>query len=193
MTVAPRARAATAANTGTEAGRCSAAAVLRATTMLRQMLRERSGLTWRMKRRVRLRGRLTVAAGFAPPMTDGVRNYSRMGPRGPIAEKRRLRLAPCDEALFIITTSPLDCPTRLRPSTPLILPSGDSWSLPRPWPTGATRARRSPGPCVATGCTATSPVKSAPDRKLFSARTCDGQRGNEKSICDRELDIDQHT
>lgn len=35
-------------------------------------------------------------------------------------------------------------------------------------------------------------VKSAPDRKLFSARTCGGQRGSEKSICDRELDIEQH-
>src|SRR5262249_25205752 len=32
-------------------------------------------------------------------------------------------------------------------------------------------------------------VKSAPDRKLFSARTCGGQRGGEKSIGDRSLTL----
>ncbi|HTQ26229.1 MAG TPA: hypothetical protein VMI09_16195 [Candidatus Binataceae bacterium] len=41
-------------------------------------------------------------------------------------EKRRL--ASYDEALFIITTSPLDIPATApaRP-LPIILPSGDSW------------------------------------------------------------------
>jgi hypothetical protein len=35
-------------------------------------------------------------------------------------------------------------------------------------------------------------AKIAPDRKLFSARAELGQRGREKSICDRELDIKRH-
>jgi hypothetical protein len=46
-------------------------------------------------------------------------------------------------------------PASARPH-PIILPSGDSWSLPRSWPTLAVLGRRSPGPCVATGRTATS-------------------------------------
>ncbi len=192
MTVAPRALASTAANTGTEAGRSSAAAILRATTMLRKRVRERLQPTWRIKRRARLRSRLTVAAGSAPPMTHSVRDYSRMRPRGPIVEKRRLRLAPCDEALFIITTSPLDCPTRPRPSTPhhpaerrLVVPTA---TLANQRHTCASFARavrcyRLYGDIM---------VKSAPDRTLFSARTCGGQRGSERSICDRNLDIEQH-
>jgi hypothetical protein len=53
--------------------------------------------------------RWAVAEGSAP--SYGVRDYSRREPQGSIVEKRRLRLASCDEALFIITTSPLDCPT----------------------------------------------------------------------------------
>lgn len=53
--------------------------------------------------------RWAVAEGSAP--SYGVRDYSRREPRGSIVGKRRLRLASCDEALFIITTSPLDCPT----------------------------------------------------------------------------------
>ena len=61
-------------------------------------------------------------------MKDSVRDSSRMGPRGPIVEKRRLRLAPCDEALFIITTSPLDYSSPPPPvHSTIILPSGDSW------------------------------------------------------------------
>ncbi len=51
---------------------------------------------------------------------------------------------------------PADCPLTTSAVHSLILPSGDSWYLPRPWPTDATSGRRSPRPCVATGCTATS-------------------------------------
>ena len=126
-------------------------------------------------------------------MTRGVRDYSRREPRGSIVEKRQLRLATCDEALFIVTTSPLDLPNPPPPVHPLTLPSGDSWYPTAPLanrrPTDArafaraVRYYRLYGDII---------VKFAPDKKLFSARTCDGQRGNAKSICDLELDIKQH-
>ena len=77
--------------------------------------------------RVRRSRRRAVIGGSVP--SYGARDYSRREPQGPIVEKRRLRLASCDEALFIITTSPLDSPQPHRPSTPIILPSGDSWYL----------------------------------------------------------------
>jgi hypothetical protein len=137
MTVAPGAQASTAANTGTEAGRSSAAAILRATKMLRKMLRERSGLTSRIERRAGRSCRWSVAGGSAPTMAPSLRDYSRIEPRGPIVEKRRLRLASYDEALFIITTSPLDCPTasaRPLPHHPaerrLVVPYRDLGQLP---------------------------------------------------------------
>jgi hypothetical protein len=138
--------------------------------------------------RVRRSRRRAVTGGSAP--SYGVRDYPRREPQGPIVEKRRLRLASCDEALFIITTSPLDSPQPHRPSTPIILPSGDSWYLRdpgQPVPMWASFAKA----CVATGCTATS-AKFAPDRKLFSARARGGQRGHAKSICDPELDIERY-
>jgi hypothetical protein len=156
MTVAPRARASTAANTRTEAGRSRPAAVLRATTTLRRILRTVSRMIQGKKRRASPSYRWASARRLAPAMACGVRDYSGRGPRGPIVEKRRLRLASCDEALSIITTSPLDCPTASARPLTLILPSGDPWYLFATLATGATRARRWPGPCVATGCTATS-------------------------------------
>jgi hypothetical protein len=77
------------------------------------MLRESSELncaTQRITRRAGPRCRSGLATGAAAPaIALGVRDYSRTGPWGPIVEKRRL--ASYDEALFIITTSPLDCPT----------------------------------------------------------------------------------
>ena len=91
-----------------------------------------------MTRRAGLRSRSELATGFAAPaIALEARDYSRTGPWGPIVEKRRL--ASYNEALFIITTSPLLLPTRVRPPTPSdILPSGDSW-----YPT-ATLANRRP-------------------------------------------------
>ena len=140
-------------------------------------------------RRAGPRCRSGLATGArAPAIALGVRDYSRTGPWGPIVEKRRL--ASYDEALFIITTSPLDSPQPHRPSTPIILPSGDSWYLRdpgQPVPMWASFAKA----CVATGCTATS-AKFAPDKKLFSARARGGQRGHAKSICDPELDIERY-
>ena len=128
MTVAPGVLASTAANTRTEAGRSSAAAVLRATTMSREIYCGKIlPRDVQVRRRVGRSQRGAVAEGSAP--SYGACEYPRREPRGPIVEKRRLHLASCDEALFIITTSPLDFPNRLRPSTPLILPSGDSWYL----------------------------------------------------------------
>lgn len=79
----------------------------------RKMLRESSELncgTQRITRRADPRCRSGLATGArAPAIALGVRDYSRTGPWGPIVEKRRL--ASYDEALFIITTSPLDCAT----------------------------------------------------------------------------------
>jgi len=113
MTVAPRALALTGAGKCTEAGRSRPAAVFRATRMLRTMtlrtiLRIISRMTWR--RRL-LAGSLCHWASAAFATAPDVRDYPERGPRGPIMEKRRLRLASCDEALSVITTSPLGCPT----------------------------------------------------------------------------------
>jgi hypothetical protein len=110
MTVAPGVLASTAANTRTEAGRSSAAAVLRATTMSREIYCGKIlPRDVQVRRRVGRSQRGAVAEGSAP--SHGAWKYPRREPRGPIVEKRRLRLASCDEALFIITTSPLDSPT----------------------------------------------------------------------------------
>jgi len=154
MTVAPGVLASTAANTRTEAGRCSAAAVLRATTMSREIYCGKIlPRDLQVRRRVGRSLRGAVAEGSAP--SHGASEYPRPEPRGPIVEKRRLHLASCDEALFIITTSPLDSPTAS--ARPLTHPAERRLVVPtRPWPTGAPRACRSPRPCVATGCTATS-------------------------------------
>jgi hypothetical protein len=110
MTVAPGVLASTAANTRTEAGRTSAPAVLRATTMSREIYCGKIlPRDLQVRRRVGRSQRGAVAEGSARPY--GACEYPRREPRGPIAEKRRLHLASCDEALFIITTSPLDSPT----------------------------------------------------------------------------------
>jgi hypothetical protein len=185
MTAAPGALASTAANTGTEAGHNSATAVLRGTKMLRKMLRK----ILPIERRADRSCRGAVAKGSAPPYC--ARNYSRREPRGPIVEKRRLRLASCDEALFIITTSPLDCPTASARPSPhpaerrLVVPYRD---LGQPAPNvGVVRQGRALLQAVRR-----HQLKTAPDRKLFSARTRGGQRGNEKSICDPELDIERY-
>jgi hypothetical protein len=118
--------------------------------------------------------RRAVIGGSVP--SYGARDYSRREPQGSIVEKRRLRLASCDEALFIITTSPLDSPTASARPLPIILPSGDSWYLSRPWPTGAPRGRRSPGPTLLQAVRRHQ-LKFAPDKNLFSARARGGQRG----------------
>ena len=52
---------------------------------------------------------------------------------------------------------PARLPNRLRPSTASSsCRAATRGTLLRPWPPGAIRGRRSPGPCVTTGCTATS-------------------------------------
>jgi hypothetical protein len=120
------------------------------------------------------RSRRRAVPGDSAPY--GAWDYPRREPQGPIVEKRRLHLASCDEALFIITTSPLDSPTASARPLPIILPSGDSWYLSRPWPTGAPRGRRSPGPTLLQAVRRHQ-LKFAPDKNLFSARARGGQRG----------------
>jgi len=156
MTVAPGALASTAANTRTEAGRSSAPAVLRATTMSREILLRKD-----------FTGRFTDRASRRPVTPQGRDRRFRAvvwrpglpsaGTAGSDSGKATTPSRVMRRGPFHHHHQPARLPNRLRPSTPLILPSGDSWYLPRPWPTGATRARSSPRPCVATGCTATSP------------------------------------
>jgi hypothetical protein len=187
MTVAPGVLASTAANTRTEAGRSSAAAVLRATTMSREIYCGKIlPRDLQVRRRVGRSQRGAVAEGSARPY--GACEYPRREPRGPIVEKRRLHLASCDEALFIITTSPFDSPTasaRPLPSSCRAATRGTYATLANPRPTWASFAR-------AVRCYrlyGDISLKIAPDRTLFSAQARGGQRGHEKSICDRELDI----
>jgi hypothetical protein len=113
MTVAPGALAPTAANTRKGAGRNSAAAVFQATTMSL------------IARRVGCLCPSAVAEGSVPATPQEKLDYSRQEARDQMGEKHQLRLASCDESLFIIA-SPLDLPSCLPPSTPLTLPSGDS-------------------------------------------------------------------
>jgi len=104
MTVAPGALASTAANTRKGAGRNSTAAVFQATTM--SLIARRVG--WLCP---------SVAEGSVQATPRENQDYSRREARDPIAEKHQLRLASCDEALFIIA-SPLDLPTVSRRQLP---------------------------------------------------------------------------
>jgi hypothetical protein len=146
MTVAPGVLASTAANTRTEAGRTSAPAVLRATTMSREIYCGKIlPRDLQVRRRVGRSQRGAVAEGSARPY--GACEYPRREPRGPIVEKRRLHLASCDEALFIITTSPLDSPTasaRPLPSSCRAATRGTYATLANRCPCG----RRSPRPAL---------------------------------------------
>ena len=111
-----------------------------------------------------------AAGNISPPPVHGLQDYSPTGPRGPIVEKRRL--ASYDEALFIITTSPLDIsPAAPARPLPTILPSGDSWYF-----TAALASRNQTEAIFAKAACCyrlygDHHVKIAPDRKLFSART----------------------
>lgn len=95
--------------------------------------------------RVRRSRRRAVTGGSAPSYSVG--DYPRREPQGPIVEKRRLRLASCDEALFIITTSPLAPPNR----TARPLPSSCRAATRGTYATLANRCpcgRRSPRPAL---------------------------------------------
>jgi hypothetical protein len=130
--------------------------------------------------RVRRSRRRAVTGGSAP--SYGVRDYPRREPQGPIVEKRRLRLASCDEALFIITTSPLDSPTasaRPLPSSCRAATRGTYRDPGQPAPyLGVVRQGRALLQAVRR-----HQLKFAPDRKVFSARARGRQRGHEKSNC----------
>ena len=108
----------------------------------------------------------------------GARDYSRREPQGSIVEKRRLRLASCDEVLFIITTSPLDSPTASARPHPiitaerrLVVPCRDP-GQPAPY-LGVVRQ----GPCVATGCTATSSLNLRRTRNHLARERVAGNEG----------------
>lgn len=82
-------------------------------------------------------------------------------------------------------------PHSLRPSIPLARErrlDGTCSSRPARRRTYAPFAE---GRAATTGCTATSSSNFAPDIKIVSARTRAGQRRDEKSICDLQLDIEQ--
>ena len=105
MTVAPEALASTAANTRERAGRNSTAAVFQATTM--SLIARCVGWLWPSG----------GAEGAVPATPQKKLDYSRREARDQMAERHQLRLASCDEALFIIA-SPLDLPTVSRPPLP---------------------------------------------------------------------------
>ena len=200
MTVAPRALASTAANTRTEAGRSRPEAVLRATTMLQHNVANdvadcfADNFANDLAEKTLPEPVMAIGFGRGLHAGHGVRRRGLHPTRtvGSDSGKPTTSSSVMRRGPFHHHHQPARLPNRPRPSThphPAerrpVVPFRDPRNRrdARAPLARAVRCYRLYGDIM---------VKSAPDRKLFSARTCGGQRGNEKSICDPELDIEQH-